>query len=116
MFDVMKYGARGDGSGNDSAAIQKAIDACSKAGGGRVVIPSGKVCRCGPFKLASHIDLHIETGARLEAIPDIKLYPEFGLNSLGGEGQKWIHAENEEFISITARSSFVRSIQSQAKV
>ncbi len=101
MFDVMKYGARGDGSGNDSAAIQKAIDACSKAGGGRVVIPSGKVCRCGPFKLASHIDLHIETGARLEAIPDIKLYPEFGLTSLGGEGQKWIHAENEEFISIT---------------
>ena len=97
----MNFGARGDGTGNDSEAIQKTIDACSKAGGGRVVIPSGKVCRCGPVKLRSHIDFHVESGARVEAIPDIKLYPEYGLTSLGGEGQKWIHADDmtlNEFI------------------
>ncbi len=103
MFNVMDFGARGDGTGNDSEAIRKAITACSKAGGGRVVIPSGRVCRCGPVKLASHIELHLETGARLEAIPDIKLYPEYGLSPehLGNEGQKWIHAENAEFVSVT---------------
>ena len=101
MFNVMNFGARGDGTGNDSEAIQKTIDACSKAGGGRVVIPSGKVCRCGPVKLRSHIDFHVESGARVEAIPDIKLYPEYGLTSLGGEGQKWIHADDSEFVTIS---------------
>ena len=103
MFDVMKFGARGNGTGNDAESIQKAIDACSSAGGGRVVVPSGSICRLGPIKLASHVELHVETGARLEAIPDISLYPEYGLSKeyTGNEGQKWIHAENSEFVSVT---------------
>ena len=32
-FNVKKYGARGNGKKMDSPAIQKAIDACHKAGG-----------------------------------------------------------------------------------
>ena len=35
-FNVKKYGARGNGKKMDSPAIQKAIDACHKAGGGTV--------------------------------------------------------------------------------
>ena len=40
-FNVKKYGARGNGKKMDSPAIQKAIDACHKAGGGTVLVPAG---------------------------------------------------------------------------
>ena len=39
-FDVRDFGARGDGAAKDTAAIQRAVDACAKDGG-RVVVPSG---------------------------------------------------------------------------
>src|SRR3954451_16619721 len=60
VFDVRKYGAIGNGKINDAKAIQKAIDACSKAGGGTVLLPAGYVFMSGPLQLASCIDFHIE--------------------------------------------------------
>ena len=42
MYNVKKYGAKGDGYANDTAAIQAAIDAASAAGGGTVFFPKGK--------------------------------------------------------------------------
>src|SRR5262245_23094050 len=40
-FDVTKYGAKGDGKTDNTAAFKAAIAACNKAGGGHVVVPSG---------------------------------------------------------------------------
>ncbi|MFI6077304.1 glycosyl hydrolase family 28-related protein [Actinoplanes sp. NPDC051343] len=40
-FNIRDYGATGNGLSNDSAAIQKAVDAASAAGGGTVRVPSG---------------------------------------------------------------------------
>lgn len=40
-FNVRDYGAKADGSSNDAAAIQKAINAAQKADGGIVYIPAG---------------------------------------------------------------------------
>lgn len=71
MFNILDYGARGDGQSNDGAAIQRAIDACHSAGGGRVVFPAGKVYRSGSLIVKSNIEFHLEPGAVLQASPDI---------------------------------------------
>ena len=40
-FNVRDFGATGDGQTKDTAALQKALDACAVAGGGTVVVPPG---------------------------------------------------------------------------
>ena len=75
-FDVRRYGAKGDGVKMDTPAIQKAIDACSKAGGGRVVLSDG-VFLTGPIQLKDGVDLHLERTARLLASPRIEDFPEW---------------------------------------
>lgn len=39
--DVRDYGARGNGAADDRPAIQRAVDACARAGGGTVFLPAG---------------------------------------------------------------------------
>jgi len=63
-FKVDDYGAVGDGKTLNTGAIQKAIDACSAAGGGIVIVPAGRFLT-GPFTLASSLNLHLEQGATL---------------------------------------------------
>lgn len=55
-------------------SFQRALDACSEAGGGRVIIPSG-IWRTGPLRLHSRIELHAEEGALVLFEPDTQLYP-----------------------------------------
>ena len=41
-YNIMEYGAVADGTTNNSGAIQAAVDACTEAGGGRVIVPTGR--------------------------------------------------------------------------
>lgn len=71
---VRDYGAVGDGQTNDAAAIQKAIDACFQAGGGRVVLENGRTYYSSSIILKAHTELHLERGAVLKAHQDIDTY------------------------------------------
>ena len=68
------FGAVGDGHTMNTKAFASAIDACSKAGGGRVVIPPG-VWLTGPIELKSNIDLHAERGALIVFSKKFEDYP-----------------------------------------
>jgi len=72
-FDITLYGAAGDGIENCTEAIHSAINACSQAGGGRVIIPKGDFLT-GPIHLRSHVNLHLSEGATLRFISDPNLY------------------------------------------
>jgi polygalacturonase len=73
-FNVTQYGAVGDGTTMNTAAIQKTVDAASAAGGGIVLIPEGKFLT-GPFTLASRINLQLASGAFILISDDLKNYP-----------------------------------------
>lgn len=75
LFNVLDYGAVGDGKTNDTNAIQKAVDACTLNGGGRVLLPSGKTYSSASIRLKSNVDFHIESGACLKASPSGDDYP-----------------------------------------
>ena len=69
VFNVADYGAAGRDIATDTAAIQRAIDACSAHGGGQVVVPAGAAFTIGTIVLKSHVDLHLERGALLQGSP-----------------------------------------------
>jgi hypothetical protein len=75
VHDVRDYGARGDGTTLDSAAINRAIEAAAAAGGGSVVVPAGRY-RCGTVTLRSHVTLRLEAGAVLIGSTELSDYPE----------------------------------------
>ncbi|WP_029284338.1 glycoside hydrolase family 28 protein [Pedobacter sp. R20-19] len=100
-YNIKKFGAAGDGKTNDAKAIQKAIDACSAAGGGQVLVPAGYVFLSGPFDLKSFVELRIEGGAKILASPDEKLYTKSAFRENKGEGTIWIGGEKLEQVSIT---------------
>jgi polygalacturonase len=64
IFDVKGFGAAGDGKALDTAAINRAIDACHAAGGGVVYAPPGTYLS-GTVILQSNVTLYLEAGATL---------------------------------------------------
>ncbi len=74
-FAITKYGASTTATAaKNQTAINKAIAACSKAGGGKVVVPAG-TWTTGALRLKSHVNLVLEEGATLLFAFDTSLYP-----------------------------------------
>ena len=73
-YNVLNFGAVGNGITSDTAAIQAAVNACCAAGGGRVTLPGGHTYRCGALVLGSNLELHLEMGAVLKGSDDLNDY------------------------------------------
>ena len=106
-LSVADFGGRGDGITLNTDAFSKTINALSKKGGGKLIVPAG-VWFTGPLELKSNINLHLEKGALILFSPDFSLYP---LISTSFEGlqtrrcQSPISAHNAENVAITGEGS-----------
>lgn len=101
--NVRSFGAKGDGTTLDTAAIQKALD----TGADRVIVPPGTYLT-GTLWLKSNTDLHLEKGATLLGSPDLNhynaldAYPQNGgSKSEGWCGKHLLLAVGQENVSLT---------------
>ena len=74
VYNVTDYGAVGDGNTLNTKAIQAAVDACTKNGGGTVLFPPG-IYLSGTIYLKDHVTLKLDAGATLLGSPDVQDYP-----------------------------------------
>ena len=106
VVDIRDHGAVGDDRTDCTAAIEKAIATCAKAGGGRVLIPAGKWFT-GPIRLRSNIDLHLHEGAIVRFSSDPARYLPSVLVRWGGMDchnySPLIYARDCQNIAITGR-------------
>lgn len=107
VFDVRDFGAKGDGIAKDTASVQRALDDCAAAGGGRVVVPPGTYV-IGSVFLGDGTDLHLEAGAVLLGSPDLAdynaddAYPQnHGSKHEGWSAKHLVLAIGKERVSIT---------------
>ena len=72
-FPITDFGARAGGEFDNTEAIRKAVEACNRAGGGRVVVPAGTFLT-GAIHLKSNVNLHVSEGATLRFSADPARY------------------------------------------
>ena len=92
--DPLTFGAVGDGTTDNTAALQNAVNACASQGGGVVELPvvgSKAVYLTGPFTLKSHVHLQIDSGVTLQGTNDHSRYVAAWIN--------WVYEPNEALIS-----------------
>lgn len=104
-FIITAYGAK---PGADcTEAIHAAIDACNKAGGGRVVVPVGEWLTAA-IHLKSRVNLHVAEGATLRWTFDLEKYPVVFTRWEGVECMNYsplIYAFGQEDIAITGKGT-----------
>jgi len=74
VVNLKDFGAVDGGKILNTKAFEDAIDAVSKKGGGKVIIPTG-IWLTGPIILKSNLELYAESGALIRFSDDKNLYP-----------------------------------------
>jgi len=103
-FSITTFGAIPDGTTLATDAIAKAVDACHRAGGGRVVVPAGTFLT-GAIHLKSNVNLHVSAGATLLFSSDPTQYLPVVLTRFEGQEcmnySPFIYARDCENIAVT---------------
>lgn len=103
--NIVQYGAKPDAYSLNTTAINNAIIAIHKKGGGVVLIPDG-AWMSGPIDLKSNVNLHLTKNALLIFTPDFSQYPLVVSSFEGVDAARCkspITAENLENIAITGK-------------
>jgi polygalacturonase len=104
-FIITDFGAKPGESELNTIPINKAVEACYKNGGGRVVVPPG-IFRTGTIVLKDNVQLYLESGSTLSASidrNDFPLEPQPSFHSLKDPGgwRALIYAMNANDIGVT---------------
>lgn len=121
-YNVLDYGAKGDGTTLNTQAIQKAIDACSKTGG-IVIFPSGKYLT-GTIYFKNDVTIYLHKGAVILGSTNLKDYPEnlpvYQFYRKGKIKRSLFYAEKCENIAIKGegtidgQGAFIKKINGEA--
>ena len=84
LYNIRDFGAKGDGRTLDTAALQAAINACTRDGGGTVLVPPGTFV-IGTTELKSNVTLHLAASATLSGSGDGKNYHAIDTIPLSGD-------------------------------
>ena len=105
-FNVLEFGAKPDGKTMNTGALQAAIDAAAKAGGGVVYMPPGRFLT-GGIVLKSWVTLYLEAGAVLLGSLDQKDYKGQGGGPKNHDapGSHLVYAYKAEAITIAGRGT-----------
>lgn len=106
-FKITKFGAIADGKTDCTEAFRKAVEACNKAGGGRVVVPKGEFLT-GAIHLKSNVNLHVSKGATVKFSTDEDKYPIVHTRWEGMELMNYsalIYAYGQENIAVTGEGT-----------
>lgn len=76
IFNILSFGAKGNGKTVNTELINKAVTACAEAGGGTVVIPKGTFIT-GTIELKNNVHLYLEEGSVLQGINDLSAYKSY---------------------------------------
>jgi len=107
VFSVNSFGANGDGNRNSTKAIQEAIDACARAGGGVVTFKRGNYVS-GSLFLKSNVNVRLDNGVTLLGSQDDADYPLVWTRVAGIE-MKWpaalINVNNQHNVKISGNGT-----------
>jgi len=106
-YNILSYGAVTGGEKLNTEAFRKAIEACSKGGGGRVVVPPGRFLT-GAIYLKSGVNLHVQKGATIVFSRNTADYPLVlsrweGMDCMNFSAQ--IYAYEEKNIALTGEGT-----------
>lgn len=104
-FSIVDAGASEGDLEATSAAFARAIDDCSRAGGGRVVVPAG-TWNTGAIRLRTGVELHLEKGAVVLFSTDPARYPIVATRWEGVELMNYsplVFADGERDVAITGQ-------------
>jgi polygalacturonase len=73
-YNIIDFGAVGDGLTKNTEIFRKVIDSCSNSGGGEIIVPAG-MWLTGPITLKSNINLYLERGVYIQFTKDFDDYP-----------------------------------------
>lgn len=109
-YNILDFGAIGDGVTDCKPAIDSAFALMSTNGGGKLLIPEGEYLLNGPIHLKSHVNLHLAKGCRILFSQNPKHYLPMKLVRWEGvevyNYSPYIYANNESDIAITGLGTF----------